>query len=231
MPRRAAREDRPRRDPPPAVRVPWPVPAMRRAERHPRRGATSPPASRARRPASAPSPPFSKDRRSCLGPVQRTADSRRPVSSFRVRSNHGEGGVSPGETVRASMTESLPSPDSTLRSSRTVRPGCRSSSSSRSGHGARTFCTTAPASSGPSAWATSRSSLALSDTWKSPAPQKRNGPANRRAVRFSRRRVTATSASTTSSLPTSSQRASSSRSSSSWAPFVPPGCVFVTRAE
>ena len=33
-------------------------------------------------------------RRTCLGPVQRMLDSRRPVSSFRTRSNHGPGPVS-----------------------------------------------------------------------------------------------------------------------------------------
>ena len=43
--------------------------------------------------------------------------------------------VSDRESVRPSMTESLPSPDSTLRSRRTVRPGWRSSSSSRPGQG------------------------------------------------------------------------------------------------
>ena len=55
-------------------------------------------------------PPFSKTRRTCLGPVPRRVDSRRPVSSFRTRSNHGPGPLSDRERVRASMTESLPSP-------------------------------------------------------------------------------------------------------------------------
>ena len=49
-----------------------------------------------------------------------------------------------------------------------MRPGWRSSSSRRPGHGAWTFCTTAPVSSGSSALATSRSSLGLSDRCASP---------------------------------------------------------------
>ena len=166
-PARAARKDRPR---PPALRPSegGPAPRTRReGHRRPRAGGALP-----GEPSSATSvrvvPPLSKTRRTCLGPVQRRVDSRRPVSSFRTRSNHGPGPVSDRESVRASMTESLPSPDSTLRSRRTVRPGWRRSSSSRPGHGTRTFCTTAPASSGSSARATSRSSLGLSDTWEPP---------------------------------------------------------------
>ncbi len=170
-------------------------------------------------------PPFSKTRRTCLGPVQRRVDSRRPVSSFRTRSNHGPGPLSDGESVRASMTESLPSPDSTLRSRRTVRPGWRSSSSRRPGHGTRTFCTTAPASSGSSARATSRSSLGLSDTWG--PSQKRNGPASRRAVRFSRGRVSATSSWRSSASPSAQPASSSRSSSSSSAPSVHPSGVSV----
>jgi hypothetical protein len=152
-------------------------------------------------------------------------NSLRPVSSFRTRSNNAEAPASK-ERARASMTESLPSPHSTLRSRRTVRPGFLSSSSSRPGEGARTFWTTAPLSSGSSARATSRSSLGLSDTTGSLFSKKRNGPAIRRAVRFSRRRVTSTSS--WSAASPSAQPASSSRSSSSSsAPSVHPSGVSV----
>ena len=101
--------------------------------------------------------------------------SRAPKSSLRRRKSQGEGVRVAG--VRALAMERRPSEASALTTSREVRPGLRSSSSTQSGSGLLTFCTTAPASARLRAAATTASSLGCSDTGVGAARDaKKNGP-------------------------------------------------------